>query len=158
MPVACHTAFAMAPTVPVMPISPTPLMPSPFTSVVLLDQQRFERRHVGIHRHVVFAKICIHDAAAAPVHARFFVQREGRAPDHAAIELAAHQPRVDDPPGREGADQARGADLAEIGVDLDLREDRSVRLQRMVADGRRIARALALPSISASPARARMSA
>ena len=57
-----------------------------------------------------------------------------------------HEPRVDDPPGREGADEARYANLAEIGVDLDLRVDRSVRLQRVVADGRRIARALA-PSV-----------
>ena len=30
-PVACQTAFAMAPTVPVMPISPTPFTPSGFT-------------------------------------------------------------------------------------------------------------------------------
>ena len=75
-----------------------------------------------------------------------FVQGEGHAPDHAAIELAPHEPRVDDPPGREGADEAGRANLAEIGVDLDLREHRAVRLQRMVADGRRIARALA-PSV-----------
>ena len=31
VPVACQTALAMAPTVPVMPISPTPLMPSALT-------------------------------------------------------------------------------------------------------------------------------
>jgi hypothetical protein len=49
-------------------------------------------------------------------------------------------------PCRQGADQACGANLAEIGVDLDLREDRSVRLQCALADGRRIARALA-PSV-----------
>src|SRR5262249_54347377 len=30
-PVACHTALATAPALPVMPISPTPLMPSAFT-------------------------------------------------------------------------------------------------------------------------------
>src|SRR4029077_18767955 len=30
-PVACHTALAIAPAVPVMPISPTPLIPSAFT-------------------------------------------------------------------------------------------------------------------------------
>ncbi len=32
MPVACHTALAMAPAVPVMPISPTPFTPSVFTT------------------------------------------------------------------------------------------------------------------------------
>src|SRR5712671_1100953 len=31
IPVACHTALATAPAVPVIPISPTPLMPSALT-------------------------------------------------------------------------------------------------------------------------------
>jgi hypothetical protein len=78
--------------------------------VVLVDEQRFERGNVGVHRNVIFAEVCIHDAAAAPIDGCLFVQREGHAPDHAAIELAAREPRVNDPSRREGADKARGRD------------------------------------------------
>src|SRR5882724_12574175 len=56
------------------------------------------------------------------------MESERHAPDHAAVVLAAHQPRVDDPPGCEGADEARDPGLAEIGVDLDLCEDCAMRM------------------------------
>ena len=49
-PVAYQTAFATTPAVPVIPISPTPLMPSIDVRIVLLHQDGFERRHVGVHR------------------------------------------------------------------------------------------------------------
>jgi hypothetical protein len=52
-PVACQTAFATAPAVPVIPISPTPLMPSIHVRIVFLDKDRFDRGHIGVHRNVV---------------------------------------------------------------------------------------------------------
>ena len=56
------------------------------------------------------------------------VQGERDAPDHAAVVLAAHQPRIDDPSGREGADKPRHPDLAEVRIDLDLGEDGAMRM------------------------------
>ena len=44
-------------------------------------------------------------AAGAAVHHGMLVQRERHAPDHAAEELTAHQVRIDDASGGEGADQ-----------------------------------------------------
>jgi hypothetical protein len=62
--VACQTALATAPAEPVMPISPTPLMPSAFdVGIVLLDHQRLQRWHVGIHRDVVLRQVGVEDTA-----------------------------------------------------------------------------------------------
>src|SRR5262249_38533113 len=77
---------------------------------------------------VVLCQIAIHDAAGSDVDDGALMQCERHAPDHAAVILAAHQPGVDDPPGRERAHEARHPDLAEIGVDLDLCEDRAMRM------------------------------
>ena len=73
------------------------------------------------------------------------VQRERYAPDHAAIILAAHQARIDDAAGGEGADEARRADLPEIGIDLDLGEHGAVRVHGVVRLRGRVGRALAAP-------------
>ena len=81
---------------------------------------------------MILRKIRIHDAAAAAVHHGFLVQRERHAPDHAAEQLAADQVRIDDAPGGEGADHAGDADLAEIGIDLDLGKHRAMRVHRVV--------------------------
>src|ERR1700759_2907088 len=59
------------------------------------------------------------------------LQRKRYAPDHSAKILAPHQMRVDDAASSEGADHAGDADLAEIGVDLDLRKDGAVRAHRV---------------------------
>jgi hypothetical protein len=111
--------------------------------VVFLDQDRFERRHVGVHRDVVLAEIGVHRTAGARVHDGLLMQRERHAPDHAAIELAAHHARIDDPSRGEGADQAGHAHLPEIGIDLDLGEHRAVRMHGVARLRGRIGRALA---------------
>src|SRR5690349_6321148 len=46
--------------------------------------------------------------------------------------LAAHQSWIDDPPRRESSDEPRHPHLAEIGIDLDFREDRPMRVHREV--------------------------
>src|ERR1700733_14216232 len=50
------------------------------------------------------------------------MQCERHAPNHSAAKLAARQTRIDDPSRSEGADQPGRADLAEVGIDLDLGE------------------------------------
>src|SRR5262249_59042816 len=79
------------------------------------------------------------------------IQCERHAPDQAAVILALHQPGVDDPPGGERAHEARHPDLAEIGVDLDLCEDRTMRMHRVSLLCGRVRRALALPLHLAKP-------
>jgi hypothetical protein len=54
------------------------------------------------------------------------VQGKGNAPDHTAVILAAHQPRIDDPSGGKGADHAGNADLTEVGIDLHFGEHRAM--------------------------------
>ena len=107
---------------------------------------------------MVFAKIGIHDPARAAVDNGLFVQRKGYAPNHPAEVLAPHQMRIDDAAGGKSANHAGDADLAEIGIDLDLGKDRAVRAHRVGGLGGRIHRAIAACSISARPARPRMSA
>jgi len=69
IPVACQTAFATAPAVPVIPSSPTPLMPSGIdVGIVFFDQDRFERRHVGIHGDVRLGQIGVHRTAGPRIH------------------------------------------------------------------------------------------
>ena len=110
--------------------------------ILLVDQDRLERGHVGVHRHVVFAEVGVHGPPGARIHDGLFVQREADAPDHPAVILARHQPRIDDAPGREGADEPRAADLPEVGVDLHLGEDRAVGMRR-IGVAARAGRALA---------------
>jgi hypothetical protein len=91
----------------------------------------------------------------ARIHDGVLMQRERHAPDHAAIELAAHHAGIDDPSGGERADHAGRADLAEIRIDLDLGEHGPMRMHGVG----RIARPdrprwFPGPSISRSPARA----
>ena len=58
MPVAWNTALATAALTPVLPSSPTPLMPSGFTcSVVLRQQDGLDAADVGIDRHVVAGEV-----------------------------------------------------------------------------------------------------
>ena len=96
--------------------------------VVLFDENGFERGDVRVHRHMVLAEIWVHRAAGAWVHDGMLMQSERYAPNHTAVVLAAHQPRIDDPAGREGADETGGADLPQLGVDFDLGENCPVRM------------------------------
>src|SRR6516225_3486836 len=57
--------------------------------VVLFDEDRLERGDVGVHRHMILAEIGVHHPSRAVIHDGLLVQREGDAPDHAAIILAA---------------------------------------------------------------------
>jgi hypothetical protein len=128
MPVACQTALAMAPTVPVMPISPTPLDAERVdVRVFLIDEYRVERRDVGIHRHMVFGEIGVRDPPRAAIGDRRLVQGERDPPDHPAEILAAHEARVDDAASRERSEEAGHPDLAEGGVDLHFRIDGAMR-------------------------------
>src|SRR6202166_4800115 len=80
--------------------------------IVLLDQQGFHDRHVGIHRDVVVGEVGIQRWPGAPVHNGTLVPRKRHAPDHAAEYLAAHEMRLDDAPRGHGADKTAYADLA----------------------------------------------
>jgi hypothetical protein len=115
MPVACQMALATAPAVPVMPI---------------LDQNRFERRHIGVHRNMVLGQVSVHRTARARIDYGLLAQRERYTPDHAAIVLTPRQARIDDPSSGEGADQARRANLPDLGIAFDLGEDCAMRFRR----------------------------
>jgi len=144
IPVACQTALATAPAVPVMPISPTPLMPRAFTwgscsSIVSASSDGTSAFNLD----VILREVGVHRPTGTPVHDGILMERERHAPDHAAQELAAHEMRVDDPPRGEDADDTRDADLTEIGIDLDLGEDRAVRMHGIGGLRRRIRGTLA---------------
>jgi len=143
MPVACQTAFAIAPAGAGNADLPHALHAERIdVRVVLRDQDGVEGGYVGIDRDMIFGKVRIHDPAGPLVRDRFFLQCERESPDHAAEILAAYEMGIDDAPGGEGADQACDAHLAKIGVDLDLREDRAMRIQRIGFGNRRVARGL----------------
>ena len=90
--------------------------------VRLVDEDHLDVVDVGVHRHVVFGEIGIHDPAELVVDQGFLVQRHADAHDHAAQDLAARGLGIEDAPGGNGADHARDPDDAELLVDLDLRE------------------------------------
>src|ERR1700685_1062062 len=73
------------------------------------------------------------------------MQGERYAPDHAAIILAAHKPRIDPPAGGEGTDQTSDADLPQLGIYLHLRKHGAVRMHGVVRLRRRVRRAVAPP-------------
>src|SRR5262249_18031660 len=112
--------------------------------VVFLDQDRVKCGDVGVHRDVVLAQIGIHHPARAHVHHGLLVQGERDAPDHAAMELAAHKARIDDASGRERADHAGDAHVPKLGIDLDLGEPRAMRVHGVGRLRGRIDGALAL--------------
>jgi hypothetical protein len=97
--------------------------------IVFLDKDRFDRRDIGIYRNVVLGQICVHRTAGPRIHDGLLMKRERHAPNHSAAELAAHQTRIDDASGSEGADQAADAHLSEFGVDLG--KDRAMRMHGM---------------------------
>ena len=109
--------------------------------IAFLDQERFECRHIGVHRNVVFGQIGVHRPAGPRIHDGVLVECERYAPDHSAIELAFHHARIDDASGREGADNARRSDLSQIGINRDLSEHRAVCLHGIGRWGGMIGRA-----------------
>ena len=159
-PVACQTALATAPAVPVTPISPTPLMPSALTCGSCSSTRMASSEGTSAFTGTWYSpRFGVHRPAGARVHHRVLVQRERHAPDHAAVILAAHQPRIDDPAGREGADEPGHADLPELGIDLHLGEHGAVRVHGVgstAPPGR--PRSCRAPRFRARPARARISA
>ena len=93
-----------------MPISPTPLEAERIAVVRLVDEDHLDIVDVGVHRHMIFGDVGIHDAAEPVIDQRLLVQRHADAPDHAAQDLAARGLGVQDAPGRNRADGARDAD------------------------------------------------
>src|SRR5262249_38705828 len=67
------------------------------------DKDGFDRGYVGVHWNVVLAQIGVHRASRARINDGLLMKCKRYAPNHAAAELAAHHPRIDDPPRREGA-------------------------------------------------------
>ena len=149
-PVAWNTALAMAAAAPTWPISPTPLAPSgPTTSSLDLDELDGDVRRVGVDGHEVLGRGC--SRAQRPwrgIHAVALQQRLAQAPEHPAHQLAAGEPRVEHPPGREHADHPPDADQSELRVDGDLGELRAEGQQPVRGVERR--RAPACPVASAS--------
>src|SRR6516162_4693543 len=127
-PVACHTALATAPAEPVIPISPTPLMPSAFTcgscSSIRMASSDGTSAFTGMWYSARFAFMTRPERGSSKQGR--FIEREGDTPDHAAVVLAAHEPRVDDGAGRESADQTRRPDLPQLRVNLHLGEHGAV--------------------------------
>jgi hypothetical protein len=101
--------------------------------VWLVDEHNFDVVDVGVHRDMIFGDIRIHDAAEFVVDHRFFVQRHSDAPYHSAADLAGRGLGVQDAAGRNRADDAGGADDAELLIRLHFREDRGVRVVRLRA-------------------------
>src|SRR6516165_8033951 len=129
-PVACHTALATAPAEPVIPISPTPLMPSAFTcgscSSIRMASSDGTSAFTGMWYSARFAFMTRPERGSSKQGR--FIEREGDTPDHAAVVLAAHEPRVDDGAGRESADQTRRPDLPQLRVNLHLGEHGAMRV------------------------------
>jgi hypothetical protein len=96
-PVACQTAFATAPAAGDTDFTDALYSKSIHVRVVFLDQDRFESGNVGIHANAVLGQIGVHGAARTEVHDGVLMQCERHDQNHAAVELAAHQTRVDDP-------------------------------------------------------------
>ncbi len=78
--------------------------------------------HVGVHGHVVFGDVGVHDAAETVVDHGLLVQCHADAPHHAAEDLAACRLRVQDAPGRDRIDDAHDADDADLLVHFHLGE------------------------------------
>ena len=112
--------------------------------IMFLDQDRFERGHIGIHWNVVLGKIRVHRTAGPRVHDGVLMQCERYAPNHSTTELAAHQTRIDDPPRSESADHPGNAHLSEIAIDLDLGEHGVMRMHGVGRLRGRIGRAASL--------------
>src|SRR6516162_5839196 len=127
-PVACDTALAMAPAVPVIPISPTPLMPSAFTygsvSSMRMASSDGTSALTGTWYSARFAFMTRPDRGSSTACSC----NANETPQIMPLILAAHEPRVDDGAGCEGADTARRPDLAELRVHLHLGEDSAVRV------------------------------
>jgi hypothetical protein len=78
MPVACHTALATAPAPPVMlDLAHSLDAERVDMRIVLLDQDRFERGHVGTQRDVVLGQIGVRRTTGARVDDGPLVQRKG---------------------------------------------------------------------------------
>jgi hypothetical protein len=84
--------------------------------IVLVNEKRFNGRHVSVHRNVVFGQIGVHRTTGTSIDDSLFVQREWYAPDHTAIILGANKTRIDHASGGKGADDARAA--GEIRADI----------------------------------------
>jgi len=96
--------------------------------VAFLNQDRFDRGHVGVHRDMVFGQIGVHRTAGPRVHDGVLVECERDTPNHSAAELAAHHARIDDPSYSERTEHAGDTHLPEIGIYLDLGEHRTMRM------------------------------
>ena len=100
--------------------------------VALLDKDRFERWHIGIHGNVVLGQIGIHRTPGPWIDRRVLLQRKRHAPYHAAAELAVHHARIDNAARSKGANNAGDAHLSEIRIDLDLGEHGPMRVHGVI--------------------------
>ena len=99
--------------------------------VRLVDEDDLDIVHIGIHGHVVFGDVGVHDAAEIMIDQRLLVQRHADSADDGAHDLAVRRLGVEDAAGRDRADHAGDADHAELFVDLHLGENRRVRILGM---------------------------
>ena len=87
-----------------------------------LDEVDVDVGRVSVDRDEILAEAGAGPAGAGGVHPVAFEQRLAHSPQHAAHELAAGGPGVEDPAGSERAGHVPDPDDAELGVDGDLRE------------------------------------
>jgi hypothetical protein len=88
----------------------------------LLDEDDLYVVNVGVHRHMIFGDVGIHDAPEGMIDQRLLVQRHTDAADDGAHDLAMRGFGVEDAARGHGADHTRDPDHADLLVDFHLGE------------------------------------
>lgn len=126
-PVALETALAMAAAVPNLPDA---LHAGGIdVRILLLDEEQLDRRDVRVRGQVIVGEVAGRDAPEVLVVDGVLLQSHPDAPHHAAHELAAREPRVQDPPAGEDTDQPLDPHVAEVGIDQHFDELRTEGVQ-----------------------------
>src|SRR5262245_8212250 len=100
--------------------------------VGLINEHDFDVLHVGVHRHVVFGDVGVHDAAEFVVDQRFLVESHADAPHNASHDLTGSCLRIDDAPGGDRVHDAGYPDDADLLVHLHFGENCRVRVACML--------------------------
>ena len=90
--------------------------------ILLGHEDDLELIDVGVHRDEVVGQVVVDVARCGSVHLGCLVKCRAYAPDHAAHQLAAGGPRIDDMAASERADDTRHANFARARVHSDLDE------------------------------------
>src|SRR5262245_24810440 len=86
--------------------------------VRFVDENDLDILHVGVHRHMVFGDVGVHDTPKFMIDQRLFVESHADAPHNAAHDLTGSRFRIDDTPGRDCINDARDTDYAKLLIHL----------------------------------------